>query len=318
MAQPLYDNEMLRRYLLGTASADEAARLDELSLTDDDCALALGLVENDLVDAYANERLAATERAHFERHYLASPLRREKAHFALELQRLGKQAAAPLTVSKQQERATPRPATRFAWFKLPPPWQVGLATATLVLSVAGIWLVAENQRLRRQADGERAALLQRESELKTSQTAAANNQDELARLRERLAQLEARPATPVAPPVAPATQLFTFTLAAPIRGADSLPKLEIPQQASSVAVKLELESSAYPHYRVALRDPLTNRVVWQSGKLAAVRGQNGATVTARVPGRLFAAQRYAFELSGLTADNAEERLSSYPFSVVRP
>jgi hypothetical protein len=315
MTQPLYDNEMLRRYLLGTASADEAARLDELSLTDDDCALALGLVENDLVDAYANESLAATERTHFERHYLASPLRREKAHFALELQCLGNQAAAPLTVINPE--AT-RPATRFAWFKLTSVWQVGLATAALVLLAACVWLIVENQRLRQQAESERAALLQRESELKTSQTATANNQDELARLRERLAQLEARPATPATPPVAPATQLFTFTLAAPIRGADRLPKLEIPQQAATVAVKLELESGAYPHYRVALRDPLTNRVVWQSGKLAAVRGPNGATVTARVPSQLFAAQRYAFELSGLTADNAEERLSSYPFSVVRP
>jgi hypothetical protein len=302
MAQPLYDNETLRRYLLGTASADEAARLDELSLTDDDCALTLAIVENDLVDAYANESLAATERAHFERHYLASPLRREKAHFALELQRLDEQAAAP------------RPAARFAWFKLPPLWQVGLTTAALLLAAGCVWLVAENHRLGQQASQERAALLQREAELRASQTAAINTQDELARVRERLAQLEAQ----LRLPALPAAQLFTFTLAAPIRGAASLPKIEIPKQTSAVVIKLELESNDCLRYRITLREPLTNRISWQSGKLAAVKGNHGATVTVRLPGGLLNPQRYAFELSGITADNTEERLSSYPFSVIRP
>ncbi len=313
MTQPLYDNQMLRRYLLGTARDDEAARLDELSLTDDECALALAQAENDLVDAYASASLNAAERARFERHYLASPLRRAKAQFAQELQRLGQQAAAPSTANKTAWLPL---SARFAWLRLPPLWQTGLAAAAALLFVACGWLLVENRRWREQANTERAALWQRELELKTSQQAATSNQDELSRVRARLAQLEARP-SPAAPAV-PATQLFTFTLAAPLRGTTNLPKLEIPPRISAVAVRLELETSAYSQYRAALRDPLTNRVIWQSGKLAAVSGKTGATVTARLPAKLFSTQRYAFELSGLTANNAEERLSSYPFSVVKP
>jgi hypothetical protein len=314
MARPLYDDDTLRRYLLGTASADEAARLDELSLTDDDCALALASVENDLVDAYARTSLTASERAQFERHYLASPLRREKAFFAEELLRIGNRAAAALPTAK---RETPRRPARFVWLNLSP-LQGALAMAALLLLAAGVWLIGENRRLRREAGAERAALLQRVSELQAGQTVADNNQAELARLRERLTQLEARPVAPTTLPAAPGVQLFTFALAAPIRGAFDLQRIEIPHQVSMVAVKLELETSAYPRYRVVLRDPLTNRVGWQSDKLAAVKGRNGAALNIRLPANLFATQRYAFELSGIKTNNIEERLSNYSFEVSRP
>ncbi len=313
----LYDDEMLLRYLLGTASETETTRLDELSLTDEACALALAQTENDLVDDYARDGLGAVEYAQFERHYLATLLRREKAHFALALQRLGQQAAAPSTANKTARLPL---SARFAWLWPPTLWQWGLAATALVLLAAGGWLIAENQRWQQQARTERAALLTRERELQSSWAAETSAQAELARVRERLAQMEAQQAAhsilPAPSTVAPAAQLFTFALAAPTRGTARLPTLNFPPRISVVAVRLELETSVYPRYRVALRDLLTNRVLWQSGKLAAVRSKTGATVTARLPARLFAKQRYAFELSGLTADNAEERLSSYPFTVV--
>ncbi len=303
MARTLYDNEMLRRYLLGTASADEAARLDELSLIDDDCALALAQAENDLVDAYAHASLAEPDRAQFEQHYLASPVRREKVQFARTLQQ---QVAASRTAAVAR---APAPTSWFAWLNLTPHWQAGLATAASLLLAAGVWLGWENRRLRQQSEAERIALTQRETELKV---AAAQSQEELARVREKLTAVQVP--TPVPLPVVPAAQLFTFTLVAPLRAATALPKVAIPLTANAVSVRLELETNTYRRYRAALRDPLTNRLVWQSGNLTT----KGQAVIVRLPSKLFAAQRYAFELSGVAANGAEERLSSYPFSVVEP
>ena len=307
MAQNFYDNQMLRRYLLGAARADETARLDELSLTDDACALALAQAENDLVDAYANASLTAAERAQFERHYLASPARREKAQLAQALQGFGERAALPQMVAAAPRATASTSASWIEWLNLTPLWQAGLATAAVLLVAACVWLGWENRRLREQSSAERIALAQREAELKN---AAAQSQEELARVSEKLAALP----TPAPLPAVPATQLFTFTLAAPVRGATALPSLKLPPNAAAVTVRLELETNDYPRYRAALRDPLTNRIVWQSGKLTA----QGKVLTMRLPSKLFAAQRYAFELSGVAANGGEERLSSYPFSVVKP
>jgi hypothetical protein len=52
-----YDDETLRRYLVGELSPHEAERLDELSITDDAIAARLATLEDDLVDAYVRGRL---------------------------------------------------------------------------------------------------------------------------------------------------------------------------------------------------------------------------------------------------------------------
>ncbi len=315
MSQRVYDKDSLRRYLLGAASADESAQLDELSLTDDDCALALALAENELVDAYARSSLSSSEHDQFERHYLASPLRREKAHFALELQRIASRVSVALPAVKSEPRGR---STPFIWLNLRPIWQGVFATAAVILLATSLWLVAQNRRLRIESEAQRSALAQRVSELETGKSITENNQTELARLREQLAQVEVRPGASTPPLAADDQSLFAFVLAAPIRGMAGVRKIEVPSQSSMVEAKLELENEADARYRVALRDPLTARILWQSGKLRVVKGRNGATLNVRLPASLLTPRRYAFEVLALTANNTEEPLANYPFEVSRP
>ena len=56
---------------------EDAERLDEASIVDDEIAARLRMVEHDLVDAYVRGRLTGDTLARFESHYLASPRRRE-------------------------------------------------------------------------------------------------------------------------------------------------------------------------------------------------------------------------------------------------
>ena len=49
--------QTIRDYLLGQLPESEAERLDELSITDDECAERIRAVEHDLVDAFARGEL---------------------------------------------------------------------------------------------------------------------------------------------------------------------------------------------------------------------------------------------------------------------
>jgi hypothetical protein len=76
------DDELVVRYLLGALPEDEIECFDELSITDDEFALRLRTVEQDLVDAYVKGELSAGLRALFRSRYLASPAQRKMVRFA--------------------------------------------------------------------------------------------------------------------------------------------------------------------------------------------------------------------------------------------
>ncbi|MGH9144041.1 MAG: hypothetical protein ACRD2I_23125, partial [Vicinamibacterales bacterium] len=77
-----HTDEQLVQYLLGLLPPEEAERLDEASIVDDDVAARVRGVEDDLVDAYVRGALAGERLARFESYYLASPRRREQVAFA--------------------------------------------------------------------------------------------------------------------------------------------------------------------------------------------------------------------------------------------
>src|SRR5215470_19533317 len=94
-----YDDRLLTRYLLGALPEEEAERLDELCIVDDELATRLQALENDLVDAYVRDEVSGDDRGHFESFYLSSPKRRRKVEFAAALLELEKRpAVAPAAV----------------------------------------------------------------------------------------------------------------------------------------------------------------------------------------------------------------------------
>jgi hypothetical protein len=80
---------MLVHYLLGLLPEEDAERLDELSIADDDVASRLCATENDLIEAYVRGTLAGDTLQRFESFYLASPRRHEKVMIARRRLRIG-------------------------------------------------------------------------------------------------------------------------------------------------------------------------------------------------------------------------------------
>jgi hypothetical protein len=76
------DSQQLERYLLGLLSEEDAERLDQASIQDDEVAARLRIAEDDLIDGYVRSTLPRDTAERFEAHYLSSARRRERVAFA--------------------------------------------------------------------------------------------------------------------------------------------------------------------------------------------------------------------------------------------
>jgi hypothetical protein len=295
------DNERLVRYLLGLLPVEEADRLDEQSIVDDDVACRLLSVENDLVDAYVRETLDPGRRLRFESHYLASPARRRRLMFARRF------LAA---VDRRPTEAVAPAVRRLAWPT------VALA-ATLLLTV-GV-LVMENTNLRTglsQAvhDGEAGnrRVLEMSSELDAAR--ASNAQLTKALDADAHAASSGGERTIAISQAAAATVLLPQT-----RSVGQLPTLSLTPSGpvTFVPFDLRLESRDFSRYRAVLKDQDAGRVVWESEELAP-RSSTADLVSLFVPtGVLTPPHRYALELSGVDGSGRGEAVGSYAFQIDR-
>jgi len=281
-----YDDRSVIQYLLGATSDEETDRLDELSITDDEFASRLRSAENDLVDAYAKGELEGETLERFKSFYLASASRLEKVRFAEAMETM-----ANRSVAAPQMHRPARPTWERVLF-----WSVAAAAAVMLL-VTG-YLVQENRRLQR----------------------------EFAQQRERPSASEQRPpvlpkqpddsasaTTPPAPP--PAPKILAFVLSPQTRGTGSLAAIMLPPGAGRVVFTLILESDDFPEYRVALRDPASNQIIWRSAGLKARPNGANRSVSVSLPGDLFKPQNYALELTGILPGGVAEFVSTYAFRV---
>jgi hypothetical protein len=312
--------QLVYRYLLGDLPEAEQLALEQAFFADGETFERVWEIENDLVDRYVRGRLSASEKALFEQNYLASPVHRERAAFARNIVEATDSAAAP-----HQARTRTEPSTSW-WASLLASlvgnsWRLAAVAAMLLLAVASVWLFSERVRLRdqiSQTQAMREALAQREQELQRQleqqRASDAETENELARVRDRLAQLEEQLASGGHRPEQRDLKVVAFNLAPQTRGIGRIPTVTVPSGTDNVALTLELETHDFPAYQAALKDPATGKVIWRSGRLKA--GGNAKTVQVRLSSSSLNQQNYVVELSGISATGVAEIVSSYPFRVV--
>jgi hypothetical protein len=310
------DEQQLARYLLGLVSEQEAERLDEATIVDDEMAARLRIAENDLVDGYVSGMLSNEMVERFETRYLASPRRRAEATFAGSflgaVDRAGRpdpargDAAVEVSAHDADTAATPAaPASK-------------ILAAAAVLFVACGSLLYEAAHLRngmRAAENASISSNQRARDLErqlTEQRAAnAELSKAVARSRESAAAVQSTDRT------SPETRTAALVLLPQTRAVGPIPMLAIPAGTSRVAFGLRLESNDYPRYRVVLTDPSSNRAIWRSGALAATSQGDAATVSVAVPGRVLKPQHYALAVMAEPAAPNATVVGSYAFQVAR-
>jgi hypothetical protein len=200
-----------------------------------------------------------------------------------------------------------------------------MAAASLLVLAAVGYLLLENSRLRNSVSAtqaERATLQQREQELlkqlDEQRSADADLSRELERVRGSLARVEQRlPANQQGNEGKSHLQGFVSLVLSPqTRGGAPVAEIVLQRTTEYVAVELKLESDDFPDYRVALKNPATNHVMWQSARLKTGLKGESKTVIFRLPASLLKPQNYSLELNGIPAGRPAEIITSYPFKVV--
>jgi len=177
----------LTRYLLGLVSPSERERLESEYFTNDDTFQEILSAEDDLIDAYARGELSATERRHFEEHFLNSTASRERVQFARTL-------AGFVTDIPTSEKPAPYQPGFFASLRLSPMALRFAVVALLALAAATTWLLIQQGRLRNELQtlrAERDTLNQKNDQLRQSadaeRTRNAESTAQIEKLQQQLA-----------------------------------------------------------------------------------------------------------------------------------
>jgi hypothetical protein len=324
--EPGHDDQLVR-YLLGLLPGEDAERLDELTVWDDEMAWRLRIVENDLVDAYVAGALTGQTLEQFESFYLSSERRRRKVRFArgflaaiernadtaaIHGGRDSNRAEAP---SSQPSRIRPRRAA----------WRLAAAAALFLLACGALY---DGVRVHRALSGTRrvsGALANRahdlEQQLNDQRVANAGVARELETV--RVSRTTAAQKSPADQP-ADATDvtsrgvpMVALVLLPQTRAIGPVTTLAVPRAVDRIALELRLEPNDFPGYQVALRDPATSRIVWRSGRITARQADDVPTVSVIVPASVLKAQHYSLELDGLSVGGGAEVVGTYVFQMVR-
>jgi hypothetical protein len=313
-------------YLLGLLPDEEAQRLDEASIADDEFVSHLRVVEHDLVDAYVSGTLAGDQLGRFESHYLASPRRRENVLFATSFLGAVERAASAQPHAAHDRtlvfpidrgdprRSSSRPVARAPRSKI----TSGLVAAAAVLLVACGALLFEVARLRsglRMSQTESVAQGQRvrdlEQQLSTQSATEVKTAWRLEGARGSGAASASR-----SPQPGQAVHMTALVLPPQTRAIGPVPTVALSPGADGVAFELQLESNDFPRYQVALNDPATNRIEWRSEPIAARSNGFAPSISVIVPARGLKPHHYSLALVGLGASKSEV-VGSYTFQVER-
>jgi hypothetical protein len=345
--------KLMSRYLLGESSEAERFSVEERFFGDDDYFAEMLVAEDELVEKYLSGALSPAEQSQFERHFLASPKRRERVAAARAFHRAVEKLPSDSVSKIAVQKSAPNKMTGiFAYIFAPPcVGRSAFALAALIIVAAGaVWLFwrqrsvlneeisrLENERVTLQKQKEdferRVDEAQEKSqkltgELQTERSLRAESEDraiELQRENERLKRIRqdnalAATAAPqkrkINPEQTPAPSIITFLLTPGLaRDFGEEKTLRLPAGVRTVVFSLNLQRDEYPKYQVSLQTP-EGREVWRRDEIRARRARSGPALAFPVPARLLNGGVYVLTLNGQASAGQFELVNQYAFSVV--
>lgn len=309
------DDRLLTRYLLGALPEQQAERLHELSFTDEELAVRLDALENDLVDGYVRGELSPEDLSQFKTFYLSSSGRQQKVAFAAGLLALERRTGAASARAQADKELGPSQVKK----KAPSSWRMflvprfafqGALAALLIAVLLSGYLLFQNLQLRKQVTEAQAQ--HATGDLRTQELERQLNQERTARA-EALNQLQqARQSHPNLD----ALKTLAVVLPAPMRGSAQIPTVHLHPGTDLMVLVLSLESDDFPVYRAALRDPVANQSLWRSTNLKSTSAGERKAVAVSLPAAALKQQNYVIDLTGVPIRGGAEVIGSYPFRVV--
>jgi DNA repair exonuclease SbcCD ATPase subunit len=323
MEQSAEEVILIRRYLLGEMAEQDRDSIEVRLLTNPQYFNQLVRVEEELTDQYVRCELSQHEREMFENHFMNATERREDVAFAMALHRY---------VSSEAVASVPRAWTAFLTDPSPR-WRMtrnaSLACAALFLTVAVAWLLMETVRLQRrlaEVVAERAESSRLEQELNRRLDEQRSHGEDLARQLEisrgRLAQLDREIAGLSKAAGSIQTEADVVSLALfPGLGRDAADTAQartaiLAPGARRLRLELGTDHPGFTRYRA---EALTaeGHLVWSRDSLRERSTRIGKAVVITLPVALLTRNTYLVTLSGASAGDNYERISSYYFEIIR-
>ena len=329
--------------MLGALPEAETEYFDELVFVDEDFADRLSVAEKDLIDAYVIGELSGDPLYKFEKHYLASTIRREKVEFASSLQQFSKEklsvsGAEKAAISEKETVVGSQEKISFFAFLMNPKFaiQIGFAALLILFAGAGVWFLIDRSNSRVEEIVTKTPIPNEDTVPKMSATLTVSPTEEIAPDKEvaetppsspeiEVSQTPRQISTPSASPsqtpelpkkTPPKVRLATFVLAPPLRGVGNLKQINLPANTESVAVNLQMESDEFASYQVVLIDQSNNKNLWQSGKIKPQKTGDSGSLNIRFAAKLLRNNTYTLKVTGFGDKGESEVVASYPFRVV--
>lgn len=305
----------MRLYLLGDLPESEATSLEQEFFTDDGKFDEMWEIESNLVEGYVRGRLSSDDRERFERHYLASPVHRQRVAV---VRNLIKKADRSRTAATE-----PKVSLRGRLFEMPgispARWRFALAAAVLLLAVGGLWLFIDRVHLRNEMaelKAESEARRSREQSLADQMAAAQGQSEKLATELERLRAERDALAQHAPPAQIQRPAIFSFLLSPMlIRGSGDPQTLTIPLKTDGVHLRMRVEQGDARSFQASVR-AVEGRHIWKQTIKHHTDGVS-AVITVQIPAARLALGDYFLTLSTVNPTGETEEVNRYFFRVIR-
>jgi len=297
---------VLRKYLLGDASAQEQEQIDNWLMSDKQAYDLMEAAEDDLIDDALAQRLDGRDLRLFNENFLATPQRQRKFQLSRSFQR-----AVNVAQPKNEPKAS---FTLWDLFRYRPGLAFVASALMVVLLVGGAWSLvrlAELQQQLHSATDQLAGLnrdredLQRQLEESQAQTRAA------------LQQQAQPPETPGRGQAPSTLALMAMTLVPGItRSSSDIPKITLNANTTGVRFSLILLDDNFTAYRATLRNA-DDREIWTQDKAPSTATPDGKAVVLTVPSANLSSGDYSFLLMGLPTSGSPENIGRYYFHTNR-
>src|SRR5436305_481078 len=281
------DDEMLRGYLLGELTEEEADAVEGRLLMEDELFELSEAIESDLLAEYAQGSLAPAERELVRQRLAASPQGRERLMLARSLNVLAAREKAAVLPFVPRTAPSRQPALRWA------------ALAAGLLAAAGLaWFTREQSHIVHQENRPAPVI---------AETPRAH-------------EVPAPPRAPVAPSVAPAPQpvkaVFQLALTS-LRGSESVEKLRVPTRAGTVELQISVDGMEdLQSFHLTVRNGRADTVkAWTALKPQDLNGVRALVVD--LPAELLPAGKYEIQAQGIAPGGEPEDLSPLEVEVVK-
>jgi hypothetical protein len=99
-------------------------------------------------------------------------------------------------------------------------------------------------------------------------------------------------------------------------GAGTDAAVVVPATADVVTFDIRLESHEFSRYAIAVKELVSNQIVWRTNRVTVKSTADHASVIAVIPARILKPRHYTVDLTGRNADGGLELISRCPFELL--